>query len=346
MTLVSTLMQPLRSKYADNALDRNELRQSRYGVLDLFKKQSAAGGLLTEETNANIKRSFGNTVVVPVLNAPNVTIGNVRSCTVVDAENTSALVTLTFATYSFGFTMYPAQHFNNDIAYQNDFNQKLEAYLLKFAGTLDTLCASKLNSDKNIFWDAAITAQYAQVANALQVPVAGAADFYNRASSIMEFMDFYGQYDVAASTFHQPVISRLANQGTGNDINQSFQFGGFNYGYSNRVTSGAGVASTAYIVPQNTLAIANRNDPDSIMGSTAAGREWGEVQMPIVGLNMGSIYYEDCTDANALHAGTTGLTATKKEGFQWSTDICLVTAYNSSAATKASPIVKAEFLTT
>lgn len=348
MTLVSTLMQPLRAEYRNN-LDKNELRQSRYGAYDLFKRQTSdGGGILTDEVKQNIKRSFGKSVVVPVLNSESVTIGNVRSCTIADSENTSALVTLTFATYAFGFTMYPAQHYNNDVAYQQDFDRKLRKYLLKFAATLDTLCVGKLNTDKNSFWNTDITNVYAQVANSLQVSKANTADFYNNAAAIMEYMDYYGQYDVIASTFHSPVISRLNAQGKGNDENDAFQFGGFDFGYTNRVTNAAGIASTGFIVPKGMVALENRNDPDSIMGSSAngGGMQWEEVEMPLVGLKMGSFYNENCTDANALHAGTTGLTATKKQSFQWSTDICLVTSYNSSPSTQFNPIVKAEFSAT
>lgn len=344
MSLVDTLMQPLRTKYTAGDLDKNEFRRSRYGVLDTFQRDTnSTMGILSPDVRDTIKRSFGNTVSVPVFDNDDVTITNVRSCTVADDENTTKLVTLTFVTYVFGFTMYPSQHYNNQIKYQQDFDKKLEKCLLKFAATLDTACYNKLNTDKNQYFPAAITSFYAQVANALQIAQASKNDAYNQISAIMEVMDFYGQYNVVASTQHKPLINYLVNQGNANNVNTAFQFGGFDYSYSNRVTNGAGVQSTAFIMPQGTVAIENRNDPDSIAGSKSSdGVEWGQVQVPLVNMKMGYKYNSRCVDANALHAGTSGLTSTLKESFEWSTDVCLVSAYNSNAAGRYNPIVKAE----
>lgn len=348
MSLVSTLMQSLRPEY-DQALDKNENRASRYGVYDLFRRQTTApGSILSPGVRAAIKKSFGNTVQVPVVLNQAPTIGNVRTCAVRTGESTTALVNLTFATIAFGFSMYPAQYFNNQLDYQTDFNTKLRAYINALNAHLDTIAVAKLNTDRNIFYPAEITASYPVVANALQVSKAGTEDFYNTAQAILEQMDFYDRIDVAASTLHRPVVRRLQNQGGGNDVNDSFQFGGFNFAYTNRISNGAGIASTAFLVPAGSVAFENRNDPDAILGHTAngGGKIWEEVDVPGVGLRMGSYYTDDCTDASALHAGTTGLTRTKVESFEWSTDICLVTAYNSAPATRFSPIIKAEFSAT
>src|SRR6476646_11147771 len=111
MSLVLSLTQSLRTQYPSN-LDKNEQRLSRYGAWDFFKRDSQSPGtIFTPDIQGKIKQSFGNTVVVPVIDGEDVAIGNTRSCVVVDAENTSKLVTLSFITYSFGFSMYPSQHF-------------------------------------------------------------------------------------------------------------------------------------------------------------------------------------------------------------------------------------------
>lgn len=347
MSLIDTLMQSIRSEYAGN-LDRHEMRQSRYGVYDLFKRQTTSpASILSPDLVEKIKKSFGNTVTVPVMLDDDVAISNVRRCTIQDAENDSALVTLTFATYAFGFTMTPGQHFNNDIGYQADFNHKFRKYLLKFASTLDSACIAKLAADKNIYWPADVTNIYSQSGNALQVAQADRNDLYNQLSAIMETLDFYGEYDVAANTVHKPLVQRLINQGNANDENDAFQFQGYKWAYSNRITNGANKESTIYLMPQGSVAIENRNDPDAIMGSSVGDfKRWEEVMVPLVDLKMGAYYHKDCADRSALHAGATGLTRTLVEGFEWSTDICLVTAYNSSPSTKASPIVKVEVATT
>lgn len=346
MSLIATLMQPLRAKYT-NDLDKNELRRSEYGAYDTFVRDTdSTQGIFSPQVKDLIKRSFGNSVVIPVLNAETVTIGNARTCTVAASENTSALVTLTFVTYAFGFTMTPAQHFNNDVGYQADFTRKFEKYLLTFAALLDTTAYTTANAARNQVWNADTLAQYPQVGNALQVAPSQADDAYNVFPAIMKSMDFSGPYNVIANTFHGPLVNRFINQGAGNSVNLAFQFMGFNYAYSNRVTNVAGAKSTVLLSPQGTYAVDNRNEPDAIANSRASdGTEWSEVQVPIINMNMGFKYNSRCADNSAIAgAATTGLTASLVESFQWSTDVVYATAYNSAPSTRSGPIVKAEFL--
>ncbi len=350
MSLVLTLMQSLRSKYSNNGLGKNEVRRSRYGAWDFYRRQSGLGGanlqassIISPEMRSQIKRSMGNTVQVPVLDAMDVVITNVRSCVVNDLENTSKLVTLTFVTYAFGFTMIPAQYQNNEIGYQTDFDRKLENYLLKFAATLDSAAVNNLSANKNTYFPADITAYYPVVGNALQVTQAQKNDFFNNASAITETMDYYGGVNVIAGTTLKPIINRLTAQGDANAVNENFQFNGYDWNFTNRMTNGAGVQATAYLVPDGMVGVENRNDPDARAGSrTGNGKVWGEAVLPIVDLNVGTYYYDDCADKSGLHAGTAHLTRTRVEGFEWSTDICFVNSYNSSPSTKYNPIIKAE----
>jgi len=349
MSLVNTLMQPLRTKYAAT-LDKNEARGSRYGAYDFFRKDSSGmDRIFTSEDVQRIKRSFGNSVVIPVLDAKNVTIGNVRSCTVADDENTSNLVTLSFVTYAFGFTMHPASHYNNDVAYQQDFDRKLVSYLNKLAATLDSACITQLETNKNALWTD-LTDYYAVVADALQVPLASHAAYYNDLQAIMDTADFYGDIEIISSTTGSPIVRYLMNQGAGNDENNAFAMTPYNWGWSNRIANGVGVKSTQYAVQSGTVAMETRLDPDAIAKSKIGQiAQWDAVKVPIPGSNyeleMASFYREDCGDASGLHAGTSGLTATKKQSFQWSVDVVYATAYNSNPAARYNPIIKAELLT-
>lgn len=345
MSLVDTLMQPLRMKY-NTQVDKHEIRGSRYGAYDVFRKQTdGANSIVTPEVRANVASSMGKTVVMPVLDAQDVTLGNVRSCVVQDSENKSSLIQLTFATIAFGFTMTPSQHWNNDISYEADFQRKMMKYLNKLAAHLDTLCIDKANAIKNTVWDPQIANIYATTGNALQVPQSEAHDFYNQLPAIFELLDFYdAPYDVIANTLHTPDLRRLAAQGGGNSVNESFQFDGtFNYNMSNRVLSRSGVQSTVYAMPQGTVAFLNRNDPDAIAGHSVGDHKvWGQTTLPIVDLNVGTYYTKDCSDRNLLHSGTAHLTRTLLEGFEFSTDICLMSSYNSDPLTRSNPTLKGE----
>lgn len=335
-------MQSLRSQYPSN-LDKNEVRASRYGALDFFQQDAArANSILTPNTKALIKRSFGNSVVIPVLDSQDVTIGNVRSCTIADSENSSALVTLTFATYAFGFTMTPSQHYNNDVGYQADFDRKLLKYLLAFAATLDTAAVAVLETYKNQL-STALSAYYTFSGGALQVTQALKTDYYNTLEAIFQSMDYYGKTHIITNPNGVPLVKRLQNQGAGNSNNEEFQMSGYEWHTTNRIANAGGIQSTQYAVQEGSVAIDNRNDPDSIAGSNVGGiKKWEEVQVPIVNMQMGSFYTEDCADRSALQSGTTGLTRTKLEGYEWSTDICFVTAYNSDIAAQYQPILKTQ----
>lgn len=344
MSLVLSLMQPIRLKYATGAMDKLEMRRSRYGAWRFFQEQSRmTGSIITDDLQAAIKRSMGNTIQVPVLDAEDVVITNVRSCTVAPSENTSKLVTLTFATYAFGFTMYPAQHFNNQVSYQQDFDRKFEKYVLKLAATLDTAAVNKLELGKNQYFPADLLSFYPQIGGALQVTQAQKNDFYNQAEAVLNTMDFYGSTNVISSTTGKPMVNRIAAQGGANAVNEAFQLGGYEWNYTNRIINGAGVQATQYLVADGMVGVSNRNDPDAIMGSRVGTQKiWSLVNVPVVDLQMANYYYEDCGNASALHAGTAHLTRTKVEGFEWSTDVVFVQAYNSDPATRYQPIIKAE----
>jgi hypothetical protein len=336
------------------SLDKNEARGSRYGAYDYFREDAARpDSIFDQDIRAKIKASFGNSVVVPVIDAKTVTIGNVRSCTIADDENTSKLVTLTFTTYAFGFTMYGAQYFNNDVKYQADFNRKLKNYLNQFAALLDSQGITTLENAKNQFWTG-VTAYYPQVANALQVTQAQKNDYYNNLQSIMETMDFYGKPHIISNVSGQPMVRRLVNQGAGNAINEEFQLSPYDWHWTNRIANGVGIQSTHYAVQEGTCAIETRIDPDSIAGNRIGDFvEWNQVNVPLpntpYGIEMGSLYRKDCVDGSALQSpntGVAGLTATMKESFQWSVDVVTATAYNSSPTTRYNPIVKTEISAT
>lgn len=347
MSLVAGLTQEFRATH-QGQLDRNELRLSNYGALDLVRAQNVGpNAILSASDRELIRKSFGNTVRIPVLDAEDVTIRNVRSCTIPSSENTLNWVTLTFVTYAFGFTMMPAQHFNNVIGYQEDYNRKLLKYLVKFADVLDQASVNTINTARNIYFPAAISSFYPVVGNALQVADAKKEDFYNDVDTILATMDFAGRPNVLASTSAMSLINKLRNQGGTDQGDKSYQFAGKDFYFSNRVAVNAGMRSTAFIMPDGVIGMENRNDPDAIAGSKAAnGKEWGTEFMPIVNMEMGTFYMSDCADLSAVHAGTTGLTRSLLEGFEFSTDVCFVTSYNSAPATRYSPIIKAEISAT
>jgi hypothetical protein len=347
--LANTLTQALRTAYPSN-YDKYEDRLSEHGALALFKLDTIApNAVITPDVIEMSKMSMGNTLQIPVIDGDDVTIGNVRSCTIADYENTSQLYTVTFATYAFGFTMVPASYQNNDIKYQADYNRKLLKYLKKFASTLDSAAIAKLEADKTAIMNSPFIGagqKYgALVGDAIQVTNAQKGLIFNDLTAILGEDDFYGRYNVLGSQTLRSIVGEYANQGAANATNTQFQFGEYDFGYSNRVTVGAGKAATFYAVPKGTLAVLNRNEPDAILGSMINSENyWEEVQVPIVDLTMGVRYFKECANNSTINGGSGAahLTGSMKETFIWSTDVAFITAYNSDPVTLPSAIFKAE----
>lgn len=349
MSIVATLMQPLIEKYEAGRMDKNEILFSRYGAYNLFMKQNgSSSSILSPINRLNLERSYGLTAKVPVLKGIGVSIGDTRSCTVSDAESTTAFVTTTFTPLVWGFTMYPGQYSNkgqalNYVGYDADFMHKADQCTLALMSAVDVLARNAIETNRNTYWVPAIaTSYYLTTGNALQIPNEQKNDAFNQLSAVMEEMDFYGTSDVLGSTSLKPLTTRLEAQGAGNSTNESFQFqlGAFIFTSSNRVTNGTGVASTGYIIGDGQIAVVNRNNPNANGNFTAAGGgvQWGTYMYPLLGMEVGTYYKDEC----ATTGGAVTDPATKKESFSFDTELAFMTAYNSDPTTKPSKIVKFE----
>lgn len=350
MSLVNTRLQAIRSKYA-GTLDKYEDRLSNYGAWAKFVEDTTdPESIVTPDILEKAGMSAGNSLEIPVIDGEDVTITNVRTCTIADDESTSALVTVTFATYQFGFTMIPGQYANNEIGYMADFERKIKRYGKKFAETLDSAALTKLEADKSAVMNSPFIgagAKYgALVGDAVQVTSAQKQFFFNDLGVIMQGDDFEGRYNVIGSTTLQSTVNQYLNQGTQNGTNSMFQFGQFDFGYSNRVSvnTGGGKESTLYCMPKGSLAVMNRNIPDAINGEKINENDWFDIfRFPIVDLDMALRYSKECADNETAVGGTQPqLKASVKETFIFSTDVAFVTAYNRDAVTLPGAIHKAE----
>ena len=137
MSLIATRLQNWRVQNPE--LDRNMTRPCEYGALDFFIEQTdAPNSIISQNLRDRAFASIGNTVQVPVINYDgDVTVSNSRSCVISDAENTSALYTVVWKTYSVGFTMVPTLYMNNEISYDHDFARKMEKICRALATALD-----------------------------------------------------------------------------------------------------------------------------------------------------------------------------------------------------------------
>jgi hypothetical protein len=346
--LVATVTQDYIAQYGGR-IDQNEQRPSIYAALDLFKKQTASpGSILDPSVKRQLETSFNITNKIPVINYKDVAIGNVRTCALQADGITSALITVTAITYTFGFLAYPMQHYENYISYSQATGKFIDAGLQKLAQTLDAGAVNVLETNKNQHFPASMLDFYAEVGDAFQVPQASKNDFFNQVGSIMQTADYGADnIDVVLNPIGMAMVRRLAAQGSNNATNEAFQLLGYTFWPTNRVTNAAGVEATIYLVAPNSVAIVFRNSPDARQKSRIHESKYWDLfpNAPYIGADLDVFYQAECADASAVQAsGMAGSTQTKVESWQFAVDVYFLKFYNSAPATTFSPIIKAEIL--
>ena len=358
--LLETLMQDVRANGIEG-LGRNESRPSMTGALDLVQKQSTGENtILTADLEAKLSTSFGQVVKASVINYDSPTISNVRVCNVQVGGVTTKQVPFTFFTTSFGFPMVPAQYVNNDVGYETVFMRQLKDRIIKTQALLDTKCVDVINLNKNKFFPAEMLAYYAQVANAMQVPMQTDANgqqnwggLFNFLQSILVQQDFTGSPDILTNPRGMADVRQRLSQGAQNAVNSAWEVDGVGaFFQSPRVlNSGPGVAATDYAVLPGSFAITHRLDPDCLMPNNYIGskenpsKEWTKVLLQGLG-EFGLYYQSDCADQSAALAAhrLEGLTRTRIESFEWSADYCIFGSYTSDELNRYKPVQKFELL--
>lgn len=341
MSLVATRLQNWR--ISNPALDRNMTRPCEYGALDFFIEQTNAGNsILSPELRDRAFASIGNTVQIPVINYDgNVEVSNTRTCVIADAENTSALYNVVWATYSVGFTMVPTVYMNNEITYEHDFQRKLEKVSRALADKLDTEAVAALEAQKTqVFKD---LLQYQQVGNVIEVPTQMATEILGDINPIMRANCYPEMVHIIGNAGVDSLIRKLAQHGVYNDVNKRMEYDNKVLHYTNNVTNEAGKNGTFFAVAGGNVGVLTRVDREALRRARANFHEWDVVRLPYIDLPVGSHYYTAVGDQSATAgAATADLTCAVKEYFGFSVDVAFIVAYNSNVDTVANPIIKAE----
>ena len=341
MSLLATRMQNMRSS---SNLDKNEIRPSRYGALDVFMQQSAdPAGILTPELRQKAEQSIGRTLETPVIDYDaGITIGNTRSVTIEDSENTSKMHTITFATYSWGFTIVPAMYMNNEISMQRDFEAKMNKYLYAFAKKLDGVCISALGAAKTqVFKD---SLQYTTTGNVLESSWDDREGIIGDINPIMAANDHFGQIHLVGNGGFESIIRKLAQSGLYNAENKQLEYSDKVLHFTNEIVNAEGKYGTAYAVTDGMLGLLFRFERESLLGTRArTGHEWGIENLPMLNIPCGTYYYESVSDVSGIAgAATADLTRGLKQHYGFAVDVAVVTPYNSDPATNASPIIQVQ----
>lgn len=318
-------------------------RPCEYGALDFFIEQTnAANSILSPYLRERAFASMGNTVQIPVIEYDgNVQVSNQRTCVIADNENTSALYTIAWVTYSVGFTMVPAAYSNNEISYEHDFMRKMEKISRALANELDKGAVAALEANKTqVFKD---LLQYQQVGNVIEVPTQMATEILGDVNPIMRANCYPEMIHIIGNAGVDSLVRKLAQHGVYNDVNKRMEYDNKVLHYTNNVANEAGKNGTFFAAVDGNVGVLTRVDREALRRARANFHEWDVVRLPFIDLPVGSHYYTAVGDQSAIMGDATAdLTCAVKEYFGFSVDVAFVVAYNSDPETVANPILKAQ----
>lgn len=327
---------------ANANLDQWITRPSQYGALDVFMQQSnGPRSILSDELKSRALTAVGRDVKVPVYDSNgSVVIGSTRTATIADVENTSRMVTIAFTTYSWGFTVTPSNHLNNEMGAQMEFEKLYLDHLYLFANTLDSACLSALSTAKSqVFGD---LLEYTNTGNVIIASNAQKDEIIGDLTPIMKSNDFYGTpYNIIGNTGLESRIQKMYEKGLYNDTNKQIQFNDKNFHFSNRLSNASGHAASGYILNPGSVGMLFRMERESIAGRVTPTHQWGMTTLPVINVPVSTYEYYGVGDNSALFgAATADNTRSYKEHYGFSVDVATVVAYNDNVATKAAPIAK------
>ena len=341
MSLAATVLNSIRVK--NEKLDKNEHRLSEYGAFDFFVQQSKTNPLLSNEMKEQAIKSMGKTLQAPVIKYDGtISVSNVRSCTISDAENTSALVGVVFATYAVGFTVVPAMYSNNEIDKQMDIERKFLKCARVLGAALDSAALTALSANKTqVFADTLI---YTESSDVITVPWASREDILSDIEPMMMANDYYGKVHIIGNAGVRSLLNKLMEKGAANIVDKRMEWAGKEFHFTNRLVNGDNTYATFYAVEDGNVDLLFRYDREAVLGTkTEVGHEWDIITMPYLNIPVGLHYYESVGDQSSIGGDATAdLTCAKKEHYGFSVDVAFVIAYNSAIATKANPIISAK----
>ena len=341
MSLVATRLQNWR--ISNPELDRNMTRPLEYGALDFFIEQTRAqNSIISPNLRDRAFASIGNTVQVPVINYDgDVTVSNTRSCVISDDENTSALYTVVWKTFSVGFTMVPTLYMNNEIDYQHDFQRKMEKVCRALATALDQDAIAALSAQKTQVYKDQL--QYTVTSNVIQVPTQMATEILGDLNPMMRANSYPRMLHIIGNAGIDSLIRKLAQHGVYNDVNKRKEYDNKVLHYSTQLANESQKIGTLYAVEEGNVGILTRVDREALRRARSNFHEWDVVRLPFIDLPVGSHYYTAVGDQSTIAGDASAdMVCNVKEYFGFSVDVAFIVAYNSAPSTVPNPIMKAE----
>lgn len=338
MSVILTRTQNMRAK---TPADKWETRKSRYGSMKTFMEQTQSPtGILSQEIKEKSLVSVGNTLEFSVFDQnENIAIGNTRDAIIVDVENTSRMIAVSFSDYTAGFTITPATFHNNEESVQRDFENKFKQVDIKMSEAINDAARATLESNKTKVFDT--TLLYTEIADVLIASYAQKDTILGDLNVIMAQNDFYGELHVVANSGFESLVKNLRENRVQNAVNKDEQWNDKMWMFDNQLANGQGKYATAYAVQEDTIGMLFQHERESLVRRrTADGHEWDMDFLPS-GIPVSTYYYESTGDFNAIAGSATAdMTRAYKEHYGFAIGVGFVTAYISDTDNRATPIMK------
>lgn len=315
-----------------------EQRLSVYGAFKAYLDNASA--LLPRDTIEGIKnQSNGRDVYFPMLTKASLAVITARACTIAGLEPSSVKPTITRITRGFELKVYPKVSDNNAISLVDQFAQGMLNGMRSVLSNLDTYAAAQLEANKSTVLAATGLTGLGISANAYQIDPAQRDKLYFYIPTIMAKNDLdAGIINNIATTESMELMAEYETRGANNDQNlQRVLSGdivggsGYRHYRSNRISNGAGVAETHYLIPFGGIGVFTWNDSDAInrrkgpndkisytMDDSIVGIRWDVVEEPV------------CDDLTATYGA--GFERTFGTKYQIAADFGFMQAYSSDGS--------------
>ena len=323
-------------------LYNQEFEQKLYGALNLFLSEAGKpGAIVTDEVRQKAVASMGNTIKIPVLkNNADAVVGSERSCTNVNNETDSALVSLTWQTITDGFNMYPTRYMSNDITYQQHFDANMAAMLRRIAIKLDQLCLANLATNKTTVLND--TLNYTFSAGMLSAAFTDRMDIIGDLNAMLLSINQYGNINIVGNMGVLNTFNKLAEHDTYNAVNKRFEYADKTLFLTNQLANGSGQYATMYAVADNQVDILSRVSRAEASHVEANEHTFGETFLPMMGnLKFGTHFYTTVGDVTT-ETGESDMVCEPTEHYGFAIDVALVNAYASAPATTGTGILAAQ----
>jgi hypothetical protein len=275
-------------------LDKWETRASRWGFWDMFRNQTMSdGSIITDDLSQKAIAAVGSTLEIPVIDYDGgVTVSNVtQPVTITGSPSTSQMVSVSFTNFYFGFLIHPAQHFNNEISMQREFNTQMKKYVYKLMDDLDIAAAAVLEANKTQVLGDTLGGKYSLTSNVVLCPQASKDDIIGDLNPLSTGNDFFGPIDVVANgSLESHVRNRLLEKGQFNSENKEYQYNDKTWFFSNNLSNSAGHVATGFSVQKGSVGYVQQFAPDCLMGNRTSKHQWDVSTLPLAGLPIGNVF--------------------------------------------------------